>query len=500
MNVVHRSANILVALVGTALLAAGLVGCAPEIRLIGTAGLYPIFQYRVTDFVNRCDPENPTEVTVRAPDGTTVSVAGQAPRGGTYTTTVDQEPNERFTLVIAHDGTTTTTHHVRCLPPGFPSWTFRRSGQPQASYYATVIGGGALVPHVPVIIDTDGVPVWWADPEPTLLLNPFPNGNLVTTFYGGAMLERRLDGTPVRLLNTQGATSDFHDVRLLPNGNYVMVTADPRPCDLSPWGEGPNTCLYHDVQELTPAGQVVWNWRPEEHIPITETAQKWRGQTDPLLGLRDPWHWNSVEWTGDGFVLSFRHLDAVYKVDYATREIAWKLGGSSRPESLQVIGDPVFDAGGSISGQHDARLSGTTLTLFDNGSIVGRPPRSVAYRLDEVAGTATMLTQVTDPIAPTSPCCGSTRLLPGGNVVTGWGGSAHITENRPDGTQVFRLNAGFVYRGIPVPDGLYTPDQLRAGMDAQFDGAARAPGVVVPPSDDADGAEHLGDLEFRLGR
>ena len=25
------------------------------------------------------------------------------------------------------------------------------------------------------------------------------------------------------------------------------------------------------------------------------------------------------------------------KVDYATRQIAWKLGGSARPESLEVI-------------------------------------------------------------------------------------------------------------------------------------------------------------------
>jgi hypothetical protein len=497
MKAVRLPANVVFASVGIALLAAGLTACTPGTGVVTVeGGLRPVFQYGVTDYVNRCDPDDPTEVTIEAPEGTTVSVAGQPARGGTYTATVDQEVNERFTLVVTRGGTT-SAHHVRCLPTDFPSWSVSRAGQPQATYYATVIGGGALVPHVPVIFDTNGVPVWWADPEPTLLLNPFPNGNLVTTFYNGAMLERRLDGTPVRLLNTQGATSDFHDVRLLPNGNYVMVTAEARPCDLTAWGEGPNTCLHHDVQELTPAGQVVWNWRPEEHIPITETSPKWRADRDPLLGLRDPWHWNSVEWTGDGFILSFRHLDAVYKVDYATRQVAWKLGGSARPESLEVIGDPVFDAGGSISGQHDARLSGTTLTLFDNGSIVGRAPRSVSYRLDEAAGTATLLDAVTDPIAPTSSCCGSTRLLPGGNFVTGWGGSSYISENEPDGTRVFLLNAGFVYRGVPVPDGLYTPDQLRAGMDAQFDGADRAPGVAAPPA--SDGADHLGDLGFRLG-
>jgi hypothetical protein len=488
--------NVLAVFVGTALLAAGLVGCAPGNQLVDTDGLYPSFQHQVTDYVNRCNPDAPTEVTVGAPDGTTVSVAGQAPRGGTYTTTIEQEPNERFTLVVSR-GTTVTRHHVRCLPPGFPSWSAHRSGTPQAAYYATVIGAGGFEPHVPVLFDTNGVPVWWTNPEPTMLLNPFPNGHLATTFYNGAMLERRLDGTPVRLLDTQGATSDFHDVVLLPNGNYAMVTAEPRPCDLSAWGEGPNTCQHHDVQELTPTGQVVWNWRPEDHIPITETTPRWRTATDPLRGLRDPWHWNSIEWTGDGFLLSFRHLDAIYKVDYATRQIAWKLGGSSRPESLRVIGDPVFAAGGSISGQHDARQTGAVVTLFDNGSLVDRPPRSVAYRIDEVARTATMRNEVTDSIAARSLCCGSTRRLPGGNVVSGWGGSGSISENRPDGTRVFLLDVGFVYRGTPIRPGVYTPAQLRAGMDAQFDGAVPAPGVAVAPASPR--VDRLDAPEFRRG-
>lgn len=494
MTIVRRPVGAVAALIGTALLAAGLTGCTPVTRLVSTDhGLFPSFRDGVTDYVNRCDPDEPTEVTIEAPEGTTVAVAGQAPRGGTYTATVDQDVNERFSLVVERDGEA-ATHHVRCLPIGFPSWSFTKSGEPQAQYYATTIGGFGLEPSRPVIFDTDGVPVWWGSLEPSLLLNPLPNGNLATTFHAGGMLERRLDGSAVRLINTAVSTSDFHDVVLMPNGNYVMVTAEPGPCDLSAWGEGPAECIYHEVQEQTPAGEVVWSWRADEDIPITETSSTWRPATDPLLGLRDPWHWNSVEWTGDGFILSFRHLDAIYKVDYATRDIAWKLGGSERPESLDVIGDPVFDAGGTISGQHDARLSGTTLTLFDNATHVGRP-RSIAYDLDEAAGTATFLRQVTDDVAPTSSCCGSTRLLPGGNFVTGWGGSPWITENAPDGTQVVRLNVRWVYRGTPVVPGVWTPDDLRAGMDAQFDGSEPAHRPAIPVDDG-----RLGDLRFRVGR
>ena len=60
----------------------------------------------------------------------------------------------------------------------------------------------------------------------------------------------------------------------------------------------------------------------------------------------DVYHWNSVDYTGTGFLLSFRHLDAVYDIDQASGNILWKLGGSARPESLTVLNDPVF-AGGS---------------------------------------------------------------------------------------------------------------------------------------------------------
>lgn len=513
MTIVRRPRSSLTAVVGTAAMVVGLVACDPGRSMISAnPGLYPTFQSSVIDYVNRCRPNDPTDVTVRAPRGTTVSVAGQAPRGGTYTARVNQQVNERFTVVVTSGGTN-KTHHVRCLPRDFPEWSADRSGTPQAQYYATVLITG-FAPNIPVIFDTNGVPVWWAERQRTFLLTPLPNGNLATLFYEGGMVERRLDGTSARFLNTQGAASDFHDVLLLPNGNYVLVTADPRPCDLSLWGESRASCIFHDVQELTPTGQVVWNWRPEDDIPISETSAKWRTERDPLLNMVDPWHYNSVEWTGDGFVVSFRHLDAVYKIDYATKDVVWKLGGSRRPESLRVINDPVFNAGGSISGQHDARLMADgTLTLFDNGSKTPRAPRSVAYRVDEAARTATLRKQVTDSVSSFAPCCGSTRAIPTrpgslrhrgqapSNYVTGWGGGPWITENKPDGTQVFRLNASFVYRGTPIPYGQYTPAELRAGMDAQYNGRVLSPRAARdsrPPASET--PAQLGDLAFRLGR
>lgn len=485
---------------GVALLTSGLVSCAADPLfdvVISNPGLYPVFQSSVTDYVNRCDPDRPTEVTVRAPEGAYVSIAGQGPRGGTFTARVDQDPNERFKVVVTL-GETTTTHHVRCLPTDFPTWSAERTGTPQAEYYATSIITG-FQPNRPVIFDTNGVPVWWSEPTPTFLTTPLPNGNLATLNYAGGMVERSLDGAIVRELDTVGAPSDFHDVLLLPNGNYVLATYDIRPCDLTAWGQPPASCLFHELQELTPEGGVAWSWRPEDDIPISETPERWRREPDPIAGAVDPWHYNSVEWTGDGFIVSFRHLDAVVKVDYATRDIVWKLGGTRRAESLRVVGDPVFTGGGSIAGQHDARLlEDGSLTLFDNGTRVDRPPRSVRYRIDEAARTATLAAAVRDPIAPSSPCCGSTRLLPGGNYVTGWGGTPWFTENAPDGARVFRMHVSFVYRAIPIEPGFYSRDELRAGMDAQYDGAAPAADTTATSASATDVPPER-ELQRRLG-
>jgi hypothetical protein len=222
----------------------------------------------------------------------------------------------------------------------------------------------------------------------------------------------------------------------------------------------------------------VWSWRASDHIGIDETTAHWR--TAQVGGAYDPFHWNAVELTGDGVILSMRHDDAIYKVDRDTGAIEWKLGGSPTPESLTVVGDPVFGAGGGggFGGQHDARLSGDTLTLYDNGSMRARPPRGVTYRLDLAARTATLVNTVDLAAEPSSRCCGTFRRLFGGNHVTAWGGNADgapdFTETTGGDALVFELNftgAGiFTYRVTPVVGGVWSRDALRAGMDAQYGG------------------------------
>lgn len=266
----------------------------------------------MTDYVNRCDPTRPTAFDFTVPKDKTVSVNGSPARSGTFTQRVTQKVGQRVTIAVTTDGAT-TTHHVRCLPTDFPDWRALKTGTPEAEFYATQLIEFNPTGGYEAIFDTNGVPVWWMPPQPSVLFTPLSNGNFATMDYrtrGTGMSEFNLAGERVRSIDTVGGPSDFHDVLRLPNGNYVMATAQEDPCRLESWGvSGARTCINHVFQELTPEGVVVWEWDTSAHIPVSETPEVWREQQfadASFPDVADPWHYNSVEDTGDGFIISFR--------------------------------------------------------------------------------------------------------------------------------------------------------------------------------------------------
>ncbi len=491
------SRRVVLLLVTLALIGVGLSACLPP-----TAGtpasistdppLFPAFQTGVRNYVVRCDPNTPVAVHVTSPTTTYVSVDGGYPRGGIYGVWVAQQPGQRFTVAVTTDLThdVTTRYNVRCLPTDFPPWSVQTASVGATPY--AMVKPIAFDPSRSVIFDRNGVPLWWSEPQFTTY-SLFSNGN-VGALIDGALEERELDGTPVRTVQTVGGPADPHDVLLLANGHVVMVTAQARAgVDLTGLG-GPASASIcdHVIEEIDPTdGSVVWSWDTYEHIAPTEMDPQFvpsiidLGPTSAACGY-DVYHWNAIEYTGSGFILSYRHLDAIYDVDQATGDLVWKLGGSNRAESLTVVGDPVFAGGSHFGGQHDSRLlPDGSVTLYDDGTGFARPSRAVRYAIDTDARTATLLGSASDPSIPTSVCCGSARYVASNDWFVGWGGNSTASE-LVGGVPRFSLTfpGQLLYRAEPLTSAQVSPAQLDAAMDARFAhpvaSADTATGVLTP--------------------
>jgi len=460
----------------------------PQGRILSASpSLYPVFDWNQRDYVIRCPvARGTTRVNLNLPRNWKARVGASALRGGKFRVEVNTGAGAATTILIRRPGVGTARFKVRCLPKDFPRYKFQRyqAGGPRLTF-AQVDGNYA------VFFDRVGTPVWWLKNNlpplhPQVLRDGTlswlirergtkgPVGPVNGRFAWGI---RNLNGKLIRQVKgANGVLTDAHELMLLPNGNYLLATfPQDRGLDLRPFG-GPAEAVGrgNQVQEVTPRGRLVWKWRSRAHISPAETGRWW----GMVLGRQQPFdyiHFNSAEPVGQSMVMSFRHLDAVYKVDKSTGKIIWKLGGTPTDERLEVLNDPHGNF--PFGGQHDARVNDEgILSVFDNATDLKRPPRVVRYRIDEEAGTATMVSSFSDRLVPLSSCCGNSQELPNGQWLVNWGGLGNIREPgirnligaySPEGRPIFRLWTynKHMYRVQPVTGQFPSLVRLRQAMD-----------------------------------
>jgi hypothetical protein len=371
----------------------------------------------------------------------------------------------------------------RVRPPAdFPSSRFESlRPAPPGLFVVTFSNPADKRPWV-IAFDTRGVPRWWYSPDTRALWGQvLGDGDLVwaRSFGDGYGLDPRMAhevrterGRLVRLVSTKGSIVDGHEYRELADGNVLLDTYVPETADLRRFG-GPKRAAIAsaEVQEVDPAGNVVWHWNSRGHIGLRETGRWWRSVlSNPRRRLQrqifDPVHINSIEPRGSGeVVISTRHTDAVYGIDRATGEINWKLGGTPTGKSLRVTGDPATKL---LGGQHDARIDRHgRLTIFDNGKDRPRRPRVVFYRLDLEHRRALYRGQLNDPEVSRSHCCGSARETSDGGWLVSWGDNPLVTGFDREGRIAFRLHLpASTFRAVPVPPGATSVARLQRGMRA----------------------------------
>jgi hypothetical protein len=155
----------------------------------------------------------------------------------------------------------------------------------------------------------------------------------------------------------------------------------------------------------------------------------------------DAYHVNSIDLSAHGqtFLVSMRDTWAAYLVDVASGKIQWTLGGRSSSFTL--------GPGAGFEWQHDVRLTGSTVSLYDDhccqltggGTYVNPtgPSRGLVLKLDQQARTATLAGQYGEKGGFDSDFMGDARPLPNGDVFVGWGSEPYFSEYDRSGKLLF---------------------------------------------------------------
>jgi hypothetical protein len=465
-----------------ALAVAPVIGAQPALQ--------PAFNPTVPNYVTRCEPGGSVDVTVHA-RGNPVSVDAGTAQTGNFATPVTLAGGQAFTIQVG-TGANAATYNVRCLPEDFPQYTAQVLGTTQAAYYLTTPDFSFKrtdpTSTYVALFDSNGVPVWWyrlsdaiavdadLDPDGDLSWAVESGGEAAFGLPGKVHVEvRDLDGDLLNTLQTSGTPTDFHEAWPLANGNFLIDSYVPEtevPVQLFGTPFTVNL-LNASFQEVEPDGAVAYTWNSAGHISPAAGIRYWYFD-NPYPGIEgkvwDYQHINAVMPYEEGYLVSLRNNDAIYYIQASTGDVIWKLGGTPTPQSLKILGEPEVST--AFTSQHDVRVwPDGTVSFFDNGTREFQQPRVMRFSIDAAAGTATLIQTLTDPEVSTSACCGSARLLPGGDWVVAWGATPYVEELTPTDGVVFRLTFAssiFTYRAVPILPGQLSLAALIAGMNAMY--------------------------------
>lgn len=256
------------------------------------------------------------------------------------------------------------------------------------------------------------------------------NGNILfRTRPSGRATDEGIEGSALIEMDWDGAVvwayrdpMLHHDFVRLPNGNTLILLFEEMPEELAVRVVGgrrepgeTGKMLGDTVKEITPAGEVVDEWRSWQALDP---------ETDVICALegRHQWtHQNALNLTASGDLLvSFRQIDTVGIVDRASGEFTWKWG----PGRISHQHHPTYQDNGNV-------------LLFDNGPHRGGPTYSRALEIDPATNLIAWEYTGSPPISFYSYHISGAERQPNGNTLICEGAPGRIFEVTPDGDIVW---------------------------------------------------------------
>ena len=235
-----------------------------------------------------------------------------------------------------------------------------------------------------------------------------------------------------RLHGTDGWVLSPHEF-LIEGENALVTSYKNVPYDLTPYGGKPNgTLIDTAVQEYNVrTGALVWQWDALAHVSPAESYAKVSSEN-----VFDPYHLNAIDPSHRGkLLISLRNTWALYQVDRSTGNVDWRLAGKKSDFKL--------GSGAAFSWQHHSRyLPNNVISVFDDGCCpasgpqANGPGRGLFLKLDMTNHTATVQRAITHHGLEVGSQ-GSVQVVPGGNVMIGWGQQPWFSEYSSHGKLLF---------------------------------------------------------------
>jgi hypothetical protein len=352
----------------------------------------------------------------------------------------------------------------RPVPPGVFPYEFRKYTQsPINGYYLLspfklkTQGNFEPLGLGPIILDEHGYLAWYMPTNAQFIfdIEYFPAFKRFgyIKFDGKDIWYKFLDSTfgeADSFTNSPGIGYDSHELQILKNGNYVIGGLKDSIFDLSPYtfkgipGSDKTNAVGFVIEEFDPEGKLVFQWNSNDYIHPSLAYEQFGYSADNF----DYAHGNAIAEALDGnFLVSLRHLNAIYKIDRMTGNVIWKLGG--KQSDFTFTNDPGF------SGQHDIREKANGhFTLYDNANTTpGNPTRAVEYVLDLANHTATRVWDYKYSPAFFARAMGSHQLCENGSRLINYGLTfrpnptcTHIDQNDNLIADIFLRDSVISYR------------------------------------------------------
>ena len=354
------------------------------------------------------------------------------------------------------------------LPASVPLPTLSASdfANSQVGWTLTNIMPSRSGPANAVMYDQNGLPVWYYIHGTTA----DARGDVSTDFIGGSVIVGPTSGEPARDVDLSGkviwtgpaqnnnAKLMTHFVGKTAAGNYLLNIELDKTIT-----SGSTKVDDQLIEEITPSNSVVWMWKLFDHIPPS-------GSREELC------HGNSltIDDAAGVFYYNCRFV-GMFKVDRATGNILWRMGGSYDTTSLGAGDFTYSPTAGRFSDAHDPEIHGDgTILFFDNGGYSGSfsggganyHSRVLEYQIDETKKTATVVWEFPGTFAVDawyktswySPFWGDADRLANGNILI-----TAPTKSASASTRIFEVTRGgkVVWEiTLPVNNGSFRAQRL----------------------------------------